>query len=303
MSKYYGIVYKATNKINGKSYIGQTTQFLCRRIADHVSKSLNDKDAYYFHKAIKKHGKDSFVWTIIGESVSREDLNNLEIEMIKKYDTFNNGYNLTLGGEGASGYKLTEEVKDKISKTLSGKNHPWYGKHHSEETKIKISKANKGRKFSKEHRKNLSDANSGEKHHNYGKHLSRETRSRMSKAQQGIKNAMYGKHHSEFTKNKMSKMRRGSNHPLYGLKHSEETRNKMSKSRLGRYLGSENPNAKKYLVITPEGEEIVVHGLTEFCRNYEKEKLSYKNLYACVHGRQTYHKGYRCRYLEDKDEI
>lgn len=54
----------------------------------------------------------------------------------------------------------TEETKKKISETQKGENNPMYGKHHNEEAKSKISKANKGRKCSEEHKKKLKEAGS-----------------------------------------------------------------------------------------------------------------------------------------------
>jgi hypothetical protein len=67
----------------------------------------------------------------------------------------------------------------------NGENHPRYGKHHSEETKKKMSDAHKGKYPSEETRKKMSDANKGENNHNYGKHLSEETKRKLSDAHKG----------------------------------------------------------------------------------------------------------------------
>ena len=275
MGECYGIIYKATNKVNGKMYIGQTAQSLNKRISKHINDALNNRYNSYFHRAIRKYGKENFKWEIITECNSQEELNKAEVEMIEKYNTFESGYNLTKGGEGQFGFK------------------------HSKETKEKMSKRHKGKRFSEKHRMRLSESHRGEKHNNYGKHFSEETKKRMSEAQKGEKNSMYGKHHSERTKEAMSKMRKGEKHPMYGKHHSEETRNKVSDAKKGKYVGSKNPNAKNYIVTTPEGKEIFVHGLTEFCRNYKKDNLIYKSLYACVFDNQKQYKGYKCRYLEE----
>ena len=300
MAKTYGIIYKATNKINGKMHIGRTIKSLFERTRGHISKSLNNSDGnIYFHNAIKKHGPENFEWKIIAKCNSLEELNAAEIEMIKKYDTFENGYNLTKGGEGTVGYKLTEETKNKISEAVSGKNHPMYGKHISEEHKRRLSEFNRGKQVSEETRRKLSETHSGKNNFNYSKHFSEETKKRMSEAQRGKKNAMYGRQHSEKTKERMSRMRKGKKHPLYGKHYSEETRNKISDAKKGKYVGSKNPNARNYIVTTPEGKEIFVHGLTEFCRNYKKDKLIYKSLYACVFDNQKQYKGYKCRYWEE----
>jgi len=301
MGKCYGIIYKATNKINGKIYIGRTIKSLAERIRGHISKSLNNSSGnIYFHNAIKKYGPENFEWKVIAKYNSLEELNKAEIKMIEKYNTFEKGYNLTVGGEGTVGYKFTEETRKKMSEAQKGEKSHMYGKHISEEHKRKLSEFNRGKQVSEETRRKLSEAHSGKNHFNYGKQFSEETKKRMSEAQKGERNAMYGRHHSEKTKEIMSEMRKGEKHPLYGKHHTEESIQKMSKAKIGKYLGSKNPNAKSYIVTTPEGKEIFVHGLTEFCRNYKQEKLIYKCLCACVHGRQKHHKGYKCRYWEEE---
>jgi group I intron endonuclease len=165
MSKVYGIVYKATNKVNGKMYIGQTTYSLNVRIKEHLRSVRRKKSKYYFHKAIKKYGIDNFDWEIIVKCNSLEELNRAEIETIKKYNTFGGGYNLTKGGEGVNGYVTSEETKKKISNSLKGKmagiNHPmWgikgeaspnYGKKRTMETKQKMSKSRKGKYVGENH--------------------------------------------------------------------------------------------------------------------------------------------------------
>lgn len=90
-----GIIYKITNKVNGKSYIGQTRYTLEFRWRQHQHK----KDDTYFHNAIHKYGVDNFSIEIL-EECDIADLNNREIFYIAKYDSFKNGYNLTIGGDG-----------------------------------------------------------------------------------------------------------------------------------------------------------------------------------------------------------
>lgn len=90
-----GIIYKITNKVNGKSYIGQTRYTIEFRWRQHQHK----KDNTYFHNAIHKYGIENFNIEIL-EECDIEDLNSREIFYIAKYDTFNNGYNLTIGGDG-----------------------------------------------------------------------------------------------------------------------------------------------------------------------------------------------------------
>ena len=170
MNKCYGIIYRVTNKINGKMYIGQTVKSLSKRIHSHINIALSGGDNIYFHKAIKKYGKENFTWSTIAECNSLEELNIAEIEMIKKYNTFSNGYNLTKGGEGNVGFRHKEETKRKIGNANKGKSrhkgkkHPMYGKYHTEESKEKMSRSHKGKKLLEETKKKISKSNRDKVH-------------------------------------------------------------------------------------------------------------------------------------------
>jgi len=174
------IIYKATNKINGKRYIGRTIKSLNTRISSHLGDALANKYNIHFHSALRKYGADGFDWDIIAECDDIDELNRLEIFFIGQYDTYNSGYNMTLGGEGISGWNHTEESNKKNSESHKGEKSSWWGKRHSEETKKKLSKGKKG-----------------ENNPNYNKHPTKETREKMSKANKGEKNSMYGKRGSE----------------------------------------------------------------------------------------------------------
>ena len=111
---------------------------------------------------------------------------------------------------------------DLISKAISGKNHPMYGKHPSEETKQKISDSGKGRKISEEQKQQHSERMKGKNNPmygkidelspNFGKHTSEETRNKISLANKGKK-------HTEKARQKMSEVRRGKNYGIVGDKH------------------------------------------------------------------------------------
>lgn len=90
-----GYIYKITNKVNGKSYIGQTRYTVEFRWRQHQHK----KDNTYFHNALYKYGIENFTVETL-EECNVEDLDSKEIFYIAKYDTFKNGYNLTIGGDG-----------------------------------------------------------------------------------------------------------------------------------------------------------------------------------------------------------
>lgn len=91
-----GVIYKATDKVTGKSYIGQTVDFQ-RRQHDHYT----CKEKYAFGTEYQKRPQD-FVWEIL-EECPYEKLNEREIYWIAYYDSYNNGYNMTQGGENADG--------------------------------------------------------------------------------------------------------------------------------------------------------------------------------------------------------
>ena len=112
-----GYIYKITNLINGTSYIGQTVRSIEIRYTDHWNSALNgrgkskekDESNFPLHLAMKKYGKENFKIECI-EECPNEQLNEREIYYIKKYDTYNNGYNASLGGDGHQKYDYDEIV-------------------------------------------------------------------------------------------------------------------------------------------------------------------------------------------------
>lgn len=93
------IIYRATNKINNKSYIGLTTRSLQERKLEHLRHYLSENT--YFHRAIQKYGKDNFDWEVLDNSASTiQELKELETYYILKFNTLSpSGYNMTNGGE------------------------------------------------------------------------------------------------------------------------------------------------------------------------------------------------------------
>ena len=129
-SKLCGI-YKITNKINNKMYIGQSKDIINRWDKHKNELNSNKHKNDYLQKSWNKYGEENFDFEIIVLCEPAE-LNRLEKHYIDKYDTFNNdkkGYNLQSGGD-------FPQV--------------------SETTKEKISKANSGKIFTKEHKNNIS---------------------------------------------------------------------------------------------------------------------------------------------------
>lgn len=110
-----GIIYKITNKVNNKAYIGQTRYTLEFRWRQHQHK----KDNTYFHNAIHKYGIENFELEIL-EECDTELLNSKEMFYIAKYDSFKNGYNLTLGGNGNKRLLLDSQYDEIKELYLSG---------------------------------------------------------------------------------------------------------------------------------------------------------------------------------------
>ena len=105
-----GLIYKITNKINGKIYIGQTIGTLSKRWREHCFQASNGEKTYHLYYAMRKYGIENFMIEEV-ERCSNNLLNEREIYWIAKYNSYNNGYNLTLGGDGANTSKHAEIFK------------------------------------------------------------------------------------------------------------------------------------------------------------------------------------------------
>lgn len=134
------------------------------------------------------------------ETDSEKEAFQMEKALIAKYGRINNGTgilsNLTDGGEGAYGWKHTDEAKQKISDAHTGRkisdeqkqrlSEFHTGRKHTNEAKEKISKANKGKSLSEEHKRKISEGNKGKK-------MSDEAKKKISESRKGEKNPMYGR--------------------------------------------------------------------------------------------------------------
>lgn len=106
-------IYIATNKINGKSYIGQSLN-IESRIKEHLYRYNKPSSNSYnslFYRALRKYGKDNFQFSVLesSDSFDRQTLNDLEVFYIRRYDSFHNGYNMNYGGGYTSGTKVFAE--------------------------------------------------------------------------------------------------------------------------------------------------------------------------------------------------
>lgn len=156
------LVYIITNKINGKQYVGQTSQNLERRWRSH--KYPNNYKSH-LHAAMRKYGVENFEIETLVIVKTKVEMDFYERELIKFLDFRNSekGYNLTDGGEGASGALFSEEHKRKIGEAASRAN---TGRKHTLETRQKVSKSllgntrTLGHTQTEEHKVKIGKANS-----------------------------------------------------------------------------------------------------------------------------------------------
>lgn len=106
----FGTIYIIKNKINDKVYIGQTTSPIRKRFKDHFTSAKHPRKCKYkFYLAINKHGRKNFYYEILEDKVPVYALDEKEMEYIKKYDSYHNGYNSTAGGDSPQIYKLEDQ--------------------------------------------------------------------------------------------------------------------------------------------------------------------------------------------------
>lgn len=123
-------IYKITNLLNGKIYIGQSKDIYNRYHQHHKYEYKNEnRSNFHLYQAIKKYGLNNFSIEVI-ELCPQDELNEKEIYWIKYYNSFEQGYNMTLGGSSLSPKIHSEETEIKRQQTrektqsLMGENHP-----------------------------------------------------------------------------------------------------------------------------------------------------------------------------------
>lgn len=149
------IVYMHENKVNQKKYIGITSQNINRRWQN----GYGYRNQKHFFRAIEKYGWDMFNHYILFTNLTKEEAEQKEVELISKYKATdkNYGYNIDNGGNSVG--KLSEETKNKIKKAKCGICSPFKNKHHSEEALEKIRKAAIGRHHTNETKIKIRNAN------------------------------------------------------------------------------------------------------------------------------------------------
>lgn len=260
-------IYKTTNLLNNKIYVGK------------CSKKIEDSLNYFgsgtlLKRSVQKYGIENFKKEILFETNELIELNEKEkyyIKILNSYD-IKIGYNIGVGGSGGDnftnnpnkekikeklskqnlGRKRSEEINKKIVETFKKRyidgelksrkmeNNSFYGKHHTEETKNKISEKNRGKKMSEDS-------------------IIKRTETLKRKYANGEIIRIV----SQETRDKVSKIHTG-------MKHSDEAREKISLST----QGSKNPSAKEWVFINEKQEEFLIKG--EFRKFCLENNLSYK---------------------------
>lgn len=255
-------IYKTTNLINGKFYIGK------------CSKSVNSSTKYFgsgnlLCKAINKYGIENFIKEILFETDNIDELNEKEKEYIDLLDACNRNiaYNIAKGGEGGDTISnhpernqiienysernkqyWTKEKCDERSKKYMSDGNPFANKNHSEFSKKKISEKKKG----------IS--------------MSENTKSKISST---LKNKYAS---GELVKVVSDECRNKISNSHLGMHHTPETCNKISNS----IKGENNPFAQNWIFSNKNGIEIKIKGgFKKFCEDYS---LSYSIMRKIAYG-------------------
>lgn len=165
------LIYCITNKIDGKVYVGLTTD-LRSRLCKHFSEARNNR-GYRLHEAIREYGEDNFETSVLCYCASLEEALEREMEYVNLFDSNFNGYNSTLGGN-TSPYNTEESLesmKAKVSKALMGRSLSEetkqklragaLGRKHTDEAKGKMSQSRKGKPLSEKNKIGISNALKG----------------------------------------------------------------------------------------------------------------------------------------------
>lgn len=155
------VVYLIRNLANGKVYVGKTTKTSAFRWTYHLNNAKRGV-GFPLYRALRKYGPDSFKVEDLYEAKTGRELNAMETFFIVMHQSNapGNGYNLTLGGDGAAGYKQTEEHRRKIRESIKALG-PQFGE--------SIRQAKLGVPLSEAHCEAIGDSKRGIKNPNFGK--------------------------------------------------------------------------------------------------------------------------------------
>ena len=258
-------IYKITNTVNGKYYIGSAVS-INRRWNVHRSQLRSGKHhSIVLQRAWDKYGESAFKFSVV-EYVDRDRL--LETEQ-KYIDALN-------PCDSSVGYNISKMAS---AVCLKGADNPNYGKPMSDAQKEKLRQALLGHEVSKETRAAISKSCkgllAGEKHPMYGLPVSQERRDAQSE--------------------KMKGRYRGDKNPFFGKTHTQESIDKMVAAKLGK-TGAQCPNSKTIRKIGTDGEVIQIYAsATEAAQDMGGD---ISNISACCRGKLKTAYGYIWRYAD-----
>ena len=221
------------------------------------------KEHYEAHKLLALENPDNkklqYAWWMMCHC--KNDDRQYEVNA-EEYEELRITFSKNISGKNHPMYgkHISEEHRKKLKQAITGENNYLYGKHPSEEARKKMSEAAKNRPpISDETRKKMSEVHSGEKHPMFGRHHTEEARKKMSEAKSGENHPNYGKHLPEETKKKMSEAQMGEKNHMYGKHPSEETRKKLSAVHKGKALSEETKRklseARKGIACSEEAKQ------------------------------------------------
>ena len=264
-------VYKHTNTINGKVYVGITSMDVKRRWENGNGYSKQP----LFSRAIKKYGWHSFSHDILYDGLSKEEAEQKEIELISAYRSNNPEYGYNIQNGGNTSGKHSVETRKKISKSNKGRIITL-------EQRIKISNTLKGQKLSPETRERISASLKGKKSYWYGKTSPTKGRKAPPEELKRRSESQKGKTLSDETKKKISEALKGEKSVWYGRKHTDESIAKMKA----------NANNKRMVRCVETG--IVYDSIHDAG---EQNNINYRNIHSVCAGKRNIAGGFHWEFV------
>jgi len=302
-----GCVYLVTNTSTGMQYVGKTKGPLAARKKQHLCET---RHVCYFHKAIKKYGKQNFKWEELYVSSDEEDLYSKETFFIEKLNTrIPNGYNMTLGGDGLRGVIFSDEWRiknkeraDKVSKAV----------YCLETDKVYSSRAEAARELGIEAVR-ISHCISGVNRHTAGKHFCDAKDKDYFKAHCDVSLDGTKPPLSEGHKAQLSVLLKGTKKPA---SHSEklsvimkarmasysedELKARMSRISKGTKIGEKNPSARAVICMDTQTMYVT---MKDAVAKLGLPPKAGSNISSCCSGKLGTAYGYHWKYAEEKATI
>jgi len=302
-----GCVYVVTNTSTGMQYVGKTKGPLAARKKQHLCET---RHVCYFHKAIKKYGKQNFKWEELYVSADEEDLYSKETFFIEKLNTrIPNGYNMTLGGDGLRGVIFSDEWRvknkeraDKLSKAV----------YCLETNKVYKSRAEAARELGLGY-SSVSHCVAGTIRHTEGKHFCDAKDMEYFKTHcdislDGTKPSLSKEHKAQ-----LSVLLKGKKKPAsYSEKLSarmkaqmasyseEELKARMSKISKGKMKGEDNPSARAVICMDTQTMYVT---MKDAVAKLGLPPKAGSNISSCCSGKLWTAYGYHWKYAEEKATI